>query len=274
MTGDRSTDARALHAEHAHRWQDADAAATYRLRPTYPDQTFDILLSLLSPGPRAVLDLGCGTGNITRPLAPRVDRIDAVDLAAEMIDVAKALPGGMAGNIHWQVARAEDAALDPPYALAVGGESLHWMDHATLLPRLAGVLAPDAVLAVAHIQAEPQAWDTALAEVVARYSTNPQYVPFDMIAAWVDAGLFLRLGEATTAAVVLEQPLEAFIAAHHANSTLTRAHIDAAAFDAEARAVMREHCADGQVRRSVVGKVAWGRPVADGRDQPRVPLRG
>ncbi len=121
-------DAPALHAEHARRWQDRDAAESYRLRPTYPEQVFDILLPLMPAGPRTVLDLGCGTGNIARPLGQRVDRVDAIDLAAPMIEIAKSLPGGIASNIRWQVARAEEADLDPPYAMAVGGESLHWME--------------------------------------------------------------------------------------------------------------------------------------------------
>ena len=257
-------DAPALHAEHARRWQDRDAAESYRLRPTYPEQVFDILLSLMPAGPRTVLDLGCGTGNIARPLGQRVDRIDAIDLAAPMVEIAKSLPGGIASNIRWQVARAEEAALDPPYAMAVGGESLHWMDHEVLMPRLAAALAPGAVLAVVQLRCEPRPWDSPLAEVVTRYSTNPWYVPYDMIAAWEQDASFRRLGERDTAPVVFEQPLEDFVGAHHARSTLTRAHIDAEAFDRDASAAIGEHCPDGVVRQSIIANIVWGEPLSRG----------
>jgi trans-aconitate methyltransferase len=112
--------------EHARRWHDLDAAESYRYRPSYPAETFEMLDSLIPDGPRAVLDVGCGTGNVTRPLAARVERVDAVDFAPEMVAVAQTLPGGDSPNIRWQVARAEDAVLTPPYALVVGGASFHW----------------------------------------------------------------------------------------------------------------------------------------------------
>jgi 2-polyprenyl-3-methyl-5-hydroxy-6-metoxy-1,4-benzoquinol methylase len=65
-----TTEPSQVRAVHSLRWQDADAAANYRFRPTYPPETFDILVSLIGDGPRAVLDVGCGTGNITRHFAP------------------------------------------------------------------------------------------------------------------------------------------------------------------------------------------------------------
>lgn len=39
--------------------------------------------------PRRILDLGCGTGNLTMPLAERGYKIMGVDLSKEMIEVAK-----------------------------------------------------------------------------------------------------------------------------------------------------------------------------------------
>ena len=259
----------AVRARHAIRWQDVDAAESYRYRATYPDETFDILDSLFADGNRAVLDLGCGTGNVTRPLAARVDRIDAVDISAEMIAVAKTLPGGDAPNIRWQQARAEEATLDPPYGLIVGGASMHWMDYRVLLPKLARALAPGGALAVLSIPGSAalggdqhaDAWDPELTAIIARYSTDPDYEPFDMITAWESAGVFRLAGHRTTSPVAVEQPIEDFIAGYHAASTLTRAHIDADAFDAEVRALLSRHCPDGVVRRRIIGDIVWGTPL-------------
>ena len=51
---------------------------------------FDDLVTLagLEPGSR-VLEIGCGTGQATRPLAGRGFEITAVELGAQMADVAR-----------------------------------------------------------------------------------------------------------------------------------------------------------------------------------------
>jgi methylase of polypeptide subunit release factors len=63
-------------AEHARRWHEADAAEAYRHRLPYPPDSFEVLEGLITDGPRTLLDLGCGTGEIARALAPRVARVD------------------------------------------------------------------------------------------------------------------------------------------------------------------------------------------------------
>ena len=57
-------------------------AAAYVHRPPYPSDVFDILTGLIVDEPRTVLDIGAGEGAIARPLAPRVDRVDALDISA------------------------------------------------------------------------------------------------------------------------------------------------------------------------------------------------
>lgn len=75
--------------EHGEAFIDAEVAATYHTRPPYPDEVFDLLNELLGSEPRKVLDLGCGTGAIANRLAPHVDRIDAVDISAPMIEAGR-----------------------------------------------------------------------------------------------------------------------------------------------------------------------------------------
>ena len=48
---------------------------------------------MIADHPRTVLDLGCGTGYLARPLAPLVDRVDAIDISAAMIEEGKRLLG-------------------------------------------------------------------------------------------------------------------------------------------------------------------------------------
>jgi SAM-dependent methyltransferase len=130
--------------ENAAAFQLADVVAHYHLRAPYPLTLAPFLLTLGRPARGAVLDLGCGTGDIARRLAPDVARVDAVDVSRPMLDRARALPGGDDPSIRWFEARAEEAPLAGPYSLAIRGASLHWMDWNAVLPRIAEHLAADA----------------------------------------------------------------------------------------------------------------------------------
>jgi predicted TPR repeat methyltransferase len=66
-------------------FRDQSVADAYPHRPPYPAAVFDTLAELITDTPRAILDVGCGTGDIARPLVARVDRVDAVDISAAMI---------------------------------------------------------------------------------------------------------------------------------------------------------------------------------------------
>ena len=249
---------------HPRRWHDADAAESYRYRAPYPPETFDILGALITDEPRRVLDIGCGTGALARPLAPMVDSVEAVDFSPEMVAAGRSLPGGDDARIRWAVSRGEEYELRPPYALVVAGQSLHWMDTELLLPRFATALSPDGVLAVVNTVAlDERPWDAPIGEIVKRFSTWKEYVPFDMIPFWQERRLFELRGERRTAPVEFVQTAEECIAGFHGQSHLTRAHIDdAAAFDAEIRSVLVGHCPDGMVRRQIAGNVVWGKPLA------------
>lgn len=96
---------------------------------------------------REVVDLGCGPGNSTELLAARWPeaRVTGVDTSADMLATARGrLPN--ARFVHMDVAAwTPGAAVDVIFANAV----LHWVpDHARLLPRLFGALAPGGALAV------------------------------------------------------------------------------------------------------------------------------
>lgn len=60
-----------LHPDIAATFEVRDVVASYRCRPTYPPQTLEILAGWISDEAPAVLDLGCGSGFIARPLASR-----------------------------------------------------------------------------------------------------------------------------------------------------------------------------------------------------------
>src|SRR5262245_14462885 len=102
-----------LAAEYGAQFQDESVAEAYPNRPPYPAATFPALRELAVDLPRAVLDVGCGTGDISRKLAPLVERVDAVDISTAMIAQGRRQPGGDASNLHWIRATVEEAEVSP-----------------------------------------------------------------------------------------------------------------------------------------------------------------
>ena len=122
--------------------------AAYVSRPPYAQAAIEFLPDLITDQPAAVLDVGCGPGDIARRLAPLVDHVDAVDFSPGMIETGRRLPGGGAPNLRWIVGAVEEAPVDPPYALVTAGDSLHWMDWEIVIARFAECLSPGGVLAI------------------------------------------------------------------------------------------------------------------------------
>ena len=85
----------ALRPEIAARFQDDGVVEAYAYREPYPPEVFDILAELIVDTPRAVLDIGCGRGEVARPLLSLADRVDAVDWSEAMLAKGKTLPGGV-----------------------------------------------------------------------------------------------------------------------------------------------------------------------------------
>jgi trans-aconitate 2-methyltransferase len=99
------------------------------------------------PAARRVVDLGCGTGDLTALLAARYPtaRTVGLDSSEEMLVRARVRQPQL------ELERRDIAAFasDEPCDVLFSNAALHWVpDHATLLPRLCRTLAPGGVLAV------------------------------------------------------------------------------------------------------------------------------
>lgn len=251
-------------AEVAESFADRTVAEAYRYRSPYPDGVFEALEKLVVEEPRAVLDIGCGTGELARRMVGFAERVDAVDASAAMIETGKKLPNGDHPRLNWIQGRVEEISLRRPYALVTAGRSLHWMDWDVVLPRFHDALAPRGCLAVVNSETEPSPWDDGLRGLVSRYSTNRGWRPFDIIQALVERGLFEKHGETRTPPVPWTQTVDDYVESSHSRSNLSRERMkpeDAAAFDAEVRRAVAPHARDGALRLKVVGSVVWGRPL-------------
>jgi trans-aconitate methyltransferase len=120
----------------------ADFYASYRRG--YPVEVFDDLVSSFGlTGEDTVLDLGCGTGQLTVPMAGRVGHVLGVDPSADMLAKGKPVP-----NITWQVGSDTDLPDVTGLGAVTIGQALHWMDHESLFRALRSRVRPGGGIAV------------------------------------------------------------------------------------------------------------------------------
>ena len=126
----------------------ADVADAYeRGRPGYPQE----IVTLLELGPGIdVVDIGAGTGKLTRVLVASGANVTAVEPLPRLrarIDGAVALDG-VAEQLP-----LDDASVD----VATVGEAWHWFDHAAATNELARVVRPGGAVALIWQRSDPQA---------------------------------------------------------------------------------------------------------------------
>jgi len=125
-------------------------AAEYdRHRPTYPEQLIDLacLLAGLERGDQ-VLEIGCGTGQLTHSLLARGLRVTAIEPGAQLAGLAQQRLEGT-GELDLVNARFEDARPFREHFRAVfSASAVHWVDPDVGWQRAADALVPDGTLAL------------------------------------------------------------------------------------------------------------------------------
>ncbi len=125
-------------------------AAEYdRYRSTYPEQLIDLACQVagLERGDQ-VLEIGCGTGQLTRSLLARGLRVTAIEPGAQLAGLAKQRLQGT-GELKLVNARFEDAGLPHEHFRAVfSASAIHWVDPDVGWQRAADALAPGGTLAL------------------------------------------------------------------------------------------------------------------------------
>jgi SAM-dependent methyltransferase len=120
-----------------------------RNRPSYPDELVDQACRVagLRDGDR-VLEIGCGSGQLTRSLAARGLHVTALEPGPNLMALARQnLAGG--GAVEFVNARFEDAACPREHYRAVfSASALHWVDPDVGWRKIADVLVPGGTLAL------------------------------------------------------------------------------------------------------------------------------
>jgi SAM-dependent methyltransferase len=120
-----------------------------RHRPTYPDVLVDRVCEGAGIGAgAAVLEIGCGTGQLTRSLLARGLRVTAVEPGRQLIARARDQLLGV-GDVRFVNARLEDASLPrDQYSAVFSASAIHWIDPDVSWRKAADALADGGTLAL------------------------------------------------------------------------------------------------------------------------------
>src|SRR5262245_61789632 len=127
-----------------------DFAAEYdRYRPSYPDELVDQACQAAGIGSGDhVLEVGCGSGQLTRSLAARGLHVTALEPGENLIALVRRNLAG-AGGVEFVTAKFEDALLPREQFQAVfSASAFHWIDPKVSWQKAADVLVPGGTLAL------------------------------------------------------------------------------------------------------------------------------
>jgi SAM-dependent methyltransferase len=166
-----------------------------RNRPAYPDELIDRAFEAggLAAGDR-VLEIGCGTGQLTRALVARGLRVTAVEPGQNLIELAGREVDGP-GTVEFVNRRFEDAPLDGPFAAAFSASAFHWIDPEVGWAKVARSLEPGGLLALVQycalrdgrIATDDDALVAALADAAPEIAAGwPQLRDLDTILTGVE----------------------------------------------------------------------------------------
>jgi ubiquinone/menaquinone biosynthesis C-methylase UbiE len=142
-----------------------------RYRVGYPSELLDDLCARAAAGGAGrLLDLACGTGQVTFPLCSRFSDVTAVDWEPETVAFAQAKADrlGMT-NVQWFVGRAEDVPVSGLFELVTIGTAFHRLNRRAVARRTFEWLAPGGHLAL--LWSNPPSigerdWQQVMAQVV------------------------------------------------------------------------------------------------------------
>jgi len=137
------------------------ADAYEQARPGYPA---DAVLWLAGETPCDVVDLGAGTGKLTRTLAALGHHVVAVEPLGEMLDrLRAAVPGATAVAGSAESMPLPDGAAD----VVACAQAFHWFDQEPALAEIARVLRPGGRIALVwNVRDERVPWVSELSDAM------------------------------------------------------------------------------------------------------------
>jgi 2-polyprenyl-3-methyl-5-hydroxy-6-metoxy-1,4-benzoquinol methylase len=137
---------------------DQDAQLYDEARPGYPEALFDDIVSLSDiPAQGRILEIGCGTGQATVPMARRGYRMLAIELGDNLAAVARRnLEPYSQAQVY--TGTFEDwPGEKESFDLTLSATAFHWIDPAISYQKTAQILKPSGTIALfwhVHVQSE------------------------------------------------------------------------------------------------------------------------
>ena len=126
-----------------------EAAELYdKMRPLYPDTVIDQIVSSadLKPG-STVFEIGCGTGQLTVPLAKRNFKVTAIDRGEELVRLAtykcRDFPNVEISNIPF-----EEWHSTEKFDLITAAQVFHWLEPVSTLSKVSSLLLTGSCIAL------------------------------------------------------------------------------------------------------------------------------
>lgn len=140
-----------------------------RTRPGYPDEA---VAWMLGEGPLRVLELGAGTGKLTRSLVALGHTVVATDPSTAML--AELTRSQVGAAVKTTVTRAEQLPFAAQsFDAVVAGQAFHWFDADAVLPEVARVLRPEGTLGLVwNLRDESVPWVRRLSALMPGSSTD------------------------------------------------------------------------------------------------------
>lgn len=155
-----------------------------RFRPPYRESMFALLRETFQlDGRGRLLDLGCGPGLLTIPLAPLFEEVVAIDPSDEMRAEGERIAHSKGvTNIEWRRGSSDDlGSATGTFRLISMGNSFHWMDGARTLDALYPLVEERGRLAIVAYgfpfpeDAPIEPWRNKVAELVLKFATPSHF---------------------------------------------------------------------------------------------------
>lgn len=237
----------------------AECAPYYKFRAPYaPEAIASIRATFGLNRSSRVLDLGCGPGTVTIPLAGVVGSVVAVDPCMEMIEEGRKI--AHCGNVQWRCMKAEDVTNEMgDFDVVTMGQSFHWMHRDRVLSQVAKLIKPSGGLVVINPgHRRPQeSWEPLVYGVIARYvapsARHPSRSPELAHEPSLLRSEFFSEFTSTEYAMTFERDIDSIIGYVYSSSTSPRSAFGtrAQAFEIELSAALRRMSPSGVFKERV-----------------------
>ncbi len=151
------------------------AAYYSKFRIDYPTELIERLLSFCqSKGNGKLLDLGCGTGQLSIPMHSYFEEVIGIDISQEMVDEARRI-GREQNTENMRFITMESEKMDKElgqFDLIVCGNAFHWMDRELVLDKSYDLLKPSGgmvILAGGSIWTGKQYWQKEISKIIQKW---------------------------------------------------------------------------------------------------------